>query len=85
MTYRVELRPAAERSLRRIHPQERARILGAIELLALDPRPPRSRRLSNNPYFRVRVGGHRVIYAIEDGLLVIVVMTIGHRREVYRG
>ena len=81
--YRVEFRPAAARQLRKIEPQPRDRLRGAIALLAEDPRPPASRQLRGRPGWRVRVGDYRIIYTIEDGLLVVVVITIGHRREVY--
>jgi mRNA interferase RelE/StbE len=84
MSYHVELRPAAIRALKKIHPQERGRIQGAIALLARDPRPPSAKALQGRPGFRVRVGDYRIIYTIEDGVLLIVVVTIGHRREVYR-
>jgi mRNA interferase RelE/StbE len=81
--YRVELRPAAVRSLRRVDPQIRERIRGAIALLAADPRPPASRQLKGRPGRRVRVGDYRIIYAIQDEVLLIVVVAVGHRREVY--
>lgn len=81
--YRIELRPAALRALRKIDPQTRPRIQGAIALLAQDPRPPGARALTGRPGFRIRVGDYRIIYAIHDDVLLIVVVTLGHRREVY--
>ena len=81
--YRVEFRPAAARQLRKIEPQSRERLRGAITLLAEDPRPPASRQLRGRPGWRVRVGDYRIIYTIDDGLLVVAVITIGHRREAY--
>ncbi|MEI8050772.1 MAG: type II toxin-antitoxin system RelE/ParE family toxin [Actinomycetes bacterium] len=81
--FRVEFRPAAARQLRKIEPQTRERLRGIITLLAEDPRPPASRQLRGRSAWRVRVGDYRVNYTIEDGLLVVVVITIGHRREVY--
>jgi mRNA interferase RelE/StbE len=81
--YRVELRPAAARALRRLDPDVRPRIQGAIALLAKDPRPPASRALRGRPGFRVRVGDYRIIYTIADDVLLIVVVTLGHRREIY--
>lgn len=84
MTYQVELRPAAVRALRRIDPKERGRIQGAIALLAHDPRPPGARGLQGRPGLRVRVGDYRIIYTVEDDVLLVVVVTVGHRREVYR-
>ena len=80
--YRIELRPAALRALRKVDPQMRERIQGAIALLASDPRPPASRQLRGRPGRRVRVGDYRIIYTIQDDLLLIVVVTLGHRREV---
>lgn len=81
--YRVQLRPAAVRALRKLDPAARRRIQGAINLLARDPRPPSSRRLRSRAGFRVRVGDYRIIYTVADDLLVVVVVTLGHRRDVY--
>ena len=81
--YQVELRPAAVRALRKIDPKMRERIHGAIALLASDPRPPASRQLKGREGRRVRVGDYRIIYTIADDVLLIVVVTVGHRREVY--
>ena len=82
--YRVEVRPAALRALRKIDPKMRPRIEGAIALLAEDPRPPASRPLTGRAGYRVRVGDYRIIYTIEDDVLLVVVVTLGHRRDVYR-
>lgn len=84
MPYRIEVRPAAARQLRKLDPQTARRVQGVIALLADDPRPPASRPLTGRPVWRVRVGDYRVIYTIEDDRLVVVVITIGHRRDVYR-
>jgi mRNA interferase RelE/StbE len=82
--YRVEVRPAAIRALRKLDPGLRPRIEGAIALLAEDPRPPASRPLKGRPGYRVRVGDYRIIYTVRDDVLLIVVVTLGHRRDVYR-
>ena len=81
--YRIELRPAAVRALRKLDPQVRPRIQGALALLSEDPRPPASRALRARPGFRVRVGDYRIIYTIKDDVLLVVVVTLGHRRDVY--
>jgi mRNA interferase RelE/StbE len=81
--YRIELRPAAVRALRKLDPQVRRRIQGAIALLARDPRPPSARALQGRPGLRVRVGDHRIIYTVEDDMLLVVVVRLGHRRDVY--
>ena len=81
--YRIELRPAAVRALRKLDPQIRHRIHGAIALLAQDPRPPGARALRGRPGFRVRVGDYRIIYTVTDDVLLVVVVTLGHRRDIY--
>lgn len=81
--YRVELRPAAVRALRRLDPPMRRRVQGAIGLLAQDPRPPAARALKGRPGLRIRVGDYRIIYTINDDVLLVVVVTLGHRRDVY--
>jgi mRNA interferase RelE/StbE len=82
--YRVELRPAAARALRKLDPAMEERIRGAIALLAHQPRPPAARPLTGRPGWRVRVGDYRIIYTIHDEVLLVVVVTLGHRRDVYR-
>ena len=82
--YGIEFRPAALRELRKIDRSMQPRIQGAIALLAQDPRPPASRPLRGREGYRLRVGDYCIIYTIDNGILLIVVVTIGHRREVYQ-
>jgi mRNA interferase RelE/StbE len=82
--YRIEFRPAALREIRRIDRSIQPRIQGAIALLAEDPRPPASRPLRGRPGYRLRIGDYRIIYTIDDGILLIAAVTVGHRRDVYR-
>ncbi len=77
------MRPAAMRALGKLDPPVAGRLQAATALLAEDPRPPASRPLRGRPAWRVRVGDYRVIYTIEDDVLLIVVVTLGHRRDVY--
>jgi mRNA interferase RelE/StbE len=81
--FRIELRPAAVRALEKLDPAVRRRLQGAIALLGEDPRPPASRRLQGRDAWRVRVGDHRIIYTVEDDVLLVVVVTLGDRRDVY--
>lgn len=82
--YSIELRPAAAKALRKIDPQDVARLRGALALLAEDPRPPGAKALQGRPGYRVRVGRYRIIYTIDDGVLLVVVVTLGQRQDVYR-
>lgn len=85
VTYRVTLTPAAVRQLRKFDPQVRRRLQAAIELLAGQPRPPAATRLvGGSGEWRVRTGAYRIIYEIRDDELLILVIQVGHRREVYR-
>jgi mRNA-degrading endonuclease RelE of RelBE toxin-antitoxin system/PHD/YefM family antitoxin component YafN of YafNO toxin-antitoxin module len=79
----IELRPAAVRALKKLDPPVARRLQGAIALLAEDPRPPAARSLRGRPGLRVRVGDYRIIYTVEDDVLLVVVVTVGHRRDVY--
>lgn len=81
--YRIELRPAAVRGLRKLDPPIRRRVQGAIALLAQDPRPPAAHPLKGRPALRVRVGDYRIIYSVHDDVLLVVVITLGHRRDIY--
>ncbi len=83
MTYRIELRPAAVRALKKLDPPVRRRLQGAIALLAEDPRPPAARALRGRPGLRVRVGDYRIVYTVADDVLLVVVVTVGHRRDAY--
>ena len=81
MTYRIEITPTAQRQVRKLDPQARRRVQGAIELLADDPRPPAAKMLVNSGgAWRVRVGDYRIVYDIEDGRLLVLVLAAGHRQ-----
>ena len=85
MTYRVEVAPGAVRQLRTLDPVARRRVQAAIELLADQPRPSGAMNLvDGDGELRVRTGDFRIIYEIHDGILLILVVAIGHRRDVYR-
>lgn len=84
LMYRLEFRPAAIRALRQLDAVSASRVRGAIALLASEPRPPGSRKLSGRDAYRVRVGDYRIIYTIDDPKRIVVVVLIGHRRDVYR-
>ncbi len=83
MTYSVTLAPSAARQLRTFDPDVRRRIQAAIELLAVEPRPPAATRLvGGSGEWRVRTGNYRIVYEINDNQLVVLVLRMGHRREI---
>lgn len=82
--YRLRFKQSVARDLRDLPRQDVRRILERIESLAEDPRPPGCEKLSGEERYRVRQGRYRIIYAIEDHALVVMVVKVGHRRDVYR-
>lgn len=84
MTYEIALSPSATRQLRKFDPDARRRIQAVLELLAENPRPPAATRLVGGAgEWRVRTGDYRVIYEIHEGRLLVLVLRMAHRREVY--
>ncbi len=85
MTYSVLLSPGAERDLGALNKPVQRRLVARIEALAGNPRPAGVTKLQGEANaWRIRVGDYRVLYTIEDGRRVVLVVRIGHRREVYK-
>ncbi len=85
MTYEVALAPSAAGQLHKFDPQVRRRIQAALELLATEPRPPAATRLvGGSGEWRVRTGDYCIVYEIEDDRLLVLVLRVGHRREIYQ-
>ncbi len=85
MRYRVEVAPAAVRQLRKLDPQARRRVQAAIELLAQQPRPGGATKLVGAAgEWRVRTGDYRIVYEIHDHVLLVLVVALGHRRDIYQ-
>ncbi len=84
MNYAVNILRVAQKQLAKIDQLQRERVTDAIFKLADNPRPPGCRKLSGRPAWRIRVGAYRVIYEIEDDRLIVLVVTIGDRKDVYR-
>jgi mRNA interferase RelE/StbE len=84
VTYTVDILRSAQKQMARIDRQDQPRIIAAVRDLAVNPRPSGSKKLSGRPAWRIRVGAYRVIYEIHDDRLLVLVTTIGHRREAYR-
>ena len=83
--YRVEVSATAERQIRRLVRQDQIRVLRAVAALASQPRPRGCRKLRGyRDVFRIRVGTLRVLYSIEDERVVVIVLKVGRRRDIYR-
>ena len=84
MTHRVQVAPAAVRQLRKLDPVARRRVQAAIELLAEHPRPSGATKLvGGDGEWRVRTGDYRIVYEVHDSVLLVLVVAVGHRRDVY--
>ena len=84
MRYRVILPKSVQKELDRLPDDVAQRILARLRALESNPRPTDVKKLKGRPAWRVRVGDYRIIYEIHDRELMVIVVTIGHRREVYR-
>lgn len=86
MPYSIEFTSAARRDLKRLPKHAQERIDKVLQLLCENPRPPKVEYLKGKlrEYNRVRTGDYRIIYLIEDDRLVVCVVSIGHRKDVYR-
>ena len=83
-SYRIVVKKSVSKDLKKIPKKDVQRILEAIEALAQDPRPPQSKKLSGQERYRLRQGDYRILYSIEDEILVVQVVKVGNRRDVYR-
>jgi mRNA interferase RelE/StbE len=84
MSYQVIFKPRARRELEKLPRVTAERIAQAIDGLRMQPRPPGCRKLSGvEDLWRVRVGDWRIIYQIKDKCLIVMVVRIGHRRDIY--
>ena len=82
--YRVIVKQSVSKDLKKIHKKDIKRILTAIRGLASDPRPPQAKKLSGQDRYRLRQGNYRILYSIEDVRLIVCVVKVGDRRDVYR-
>jgi mRNA interferase RelE/StbE len=83
-SFEVKFKQSVAKDLRQIPKKDVARILKRIEALRTEPRPPGVEKLSGQEKYRIRQGVYRILYEIRNNELIVVVVKIGHRREVYR-
>jgi mRNA interferase RelE/StbE len=83
--YRIEFSSLAAREFRKLTPDIQRRLDPAIQALAQNPRPPGCKKLSGeDSVWRIRVGNYRVVYYIQDKQLLVLVLKLGDRKEIYR-
>ncbi len=83
MTYRVEVKQSVIKTLKRIPRADQVKITEVIKALAHDPRPHNCLRLADSPYYRIRCGDYRIIYDVQHDKLIIIILKVGHRKDVY--
>ena len=84
MNYTVQILRRAQKQLAHITQIDRERIIDSIAGLKENPRPPGCKRLSDRPAWRIRVGAYRVIYEIRDDQLIVLVVAVGNRGDIYK-
>ena len=83
--YSIRFVESAARSLKKLPSNMQVRIAAKIEALADDPYPPGARKMRGDEHaYRIRIGDYRVVYDVLEDVIVVLVLRIGHRREVYR-
>ena len=85
MPYRVEVKKSAVKEIAALPKRDQRRVVRVIDALADDPRPEGVRKLTGaEDAYRIRVGDYRIIYQIADDVLTVLVVRVGHRKDIYR-
>jgi len=82
--YKITIKKSAAKELQDIPKKDLRKIVKRIQSLALNPRPTGSQKLSARQQYRIRQGDYRIVYSIDDKELLVDIVKIGHRREIYR-
>lgn len=82
--YRIEIKRSAVKEIERLPKNDLKRILEKIESLSREPRGGDCIKLSGEEKYRVRVGSYRILYTIQDDVLLVCVVKVGHRKDVYK-
>jgi len=81
--YKIEIKKSAAKEIHKLPQKNLKRVLTKIQSLSGNPRPMDSKKLSAQEKYRVRVGQYRILYSIHDDVLIIVVVKVGHRKDIY--
>ena len=82
--YKVYIKPSAVKEIESLPKKDRARIVKKIQGLAVDPRPPGYERLTGKEKYRVRQGRYRIVYSVTDKELIVIVVKVGQRKDIYK-
>jgi mRNA interferase RelE/StbE len=83
-SYKILIKPSAVKEIEAIPQRDRQRLIARIQGLASNPRPPGSEKLSGQDKFRLRQGVYRIVYSVNDDGPSLLIVKVGHRKEVYR-
>lgn len=82
--YKVIISKPASKELAKLPPRIQVRISGVIEMLAINPFPPKARKLQGRDGYRIRTNDYRILYSVSNVELRILVLKVSHRRDVYK-
>ena len=83
-SYRIVLRKSAAKEIEKLDKKNISRVMGKIQALSVDPRPPGCKKLTGEEKYRIRAGAYRILYQIVDHELIVTIVRVRHRRDAYR-
>lgn len=83
-SYRIFIKPSAAKELEAVPKKDRLGIVEKVRRLSNNPRPAGCEKLSGEEKYRIRQGDYRILYSIQEDEVIVTIVRIGHRREVYR-
>jgi mRNA interferase RelE/StbE len=83
-SYNILIKPSAVKEIEAVPQRDRQRIVARIQGLSTTPRPPGCEKLSGQERYRVRQGAYRIVYSVNDGESSLLIIKVGHRKEIYR-
>jgi mRNA interferase RelE/StbE len=84
MPFKVTIKKRAEKEIEAMPLKLQARVRGAIDLLAVNPFPPKAIKLQGREGYRIKTGDYRILYNVDGDQLLILVLRVGHRKDIYR-
>jgi mRNA interferase RelE/StbE len=82
--YKIFIKPSAAKELEVVPRKDRLRIIEKVQSLSSNPRPQGCEKLSGEEKYRIRQGDYRILYSIQDEAVIVTIVKVGHRREIYR-